>query len=558
MTLQKAICISAAVLICLVILPLRAQKLPTDIAEKMKLATDSAEVMSLYVQAGNTHYTASDFLNAADCYFHALRIAEKKQWEEKAASLLNNIAICYLETEKFEEAEKHAARAVEIFTRLNSPAGLGDAYNTLGNIYYLQAIDSVALPYYMKSLHYRKAAGDTAGLFATLKNLGGLYFETGDTLNSIHFMLESLNYLRPADDSIRWFSAYMTLGELYTYMGQLERGKYYLDKAAPYKPTIGGYHKLDDYHYALYYYYKAEGNPAQALAEYQKYVEYKDSLVNIEKNRQILELNTRYETEKKETQIKQQQIQLENEQKTRMLYTALFISILLLTAMGFIVLYQRQKRQTELKLREQHDKSVREIFRAEQNERIRIARDLHDSIGQKLAVMRMILPKAEGNKELEKVSAYLEETANEVRNISHNLIPEILNFGLAKAIENLADRINSTEQLKVTFTLDEQLHKISLPKQSELSLYRIIQEILSNIIRHAQTDTVNIHLGADDKFVQLVIEDKGHGFDTRAIDESKGLGWKNIFARIKLINGNIKIQSEKNKGSTFVINIPIA
>jgi signal transduction histidine kinase len=145
-----------------------------------------------------------------------------------------------------------------------------------------------------------------------------------------------------------------------------------------------------------------------------------------------------------------------------------------------------------------------------------------------------------------------------VRNISHNLIPEILNFGLVKAIDALADRINSTEKVKVDFSADDNLQKLTLSKQTELSLYRIVQEILSNIVRHSNTDRILIEMKHENAFVQLLIRDNGKGFDSAAIDESKGLGWKNIFARIKLINGEIKIQSEKNKGSNFFINIPIA
>jgi signal transduction histidine kinase len=253
-----------------------------------------------------------------------------------------------------------------------------------------------------------------------------------------------------------------------------------------------------------------------------------------------------------------QQNLLRQEQQRRKMYLVIFGFVVMLLIAIMVIYRQRQQRQTEQLIQQQSEKTLQEIFNAEQKERIRIARDLHDSIGQKLAVMRMLLPKADGNKELEKVSAYLDETANEVRSISHNLIPEILNFGLVKAVENLVDRINSTENICVDFTADEELYKLTLSKQTELSLYRIIQEIISNIIRHSKTEKLKIELNADKNFVHISITDSGIGFNTEAIDESKGLGWKNIFARIKLINGNIKIQSEKNKGSNFLINIPIA
>ncbi len=209
-------------------------------------------------------------------------------------------------------------------------------------------------------------------------------------------------------------------------------------------------------------------------------------------------------------------------------------------------------------LKEQNELVVRQIFQAEQNERIRIARDLHDSIGQKLSVMKMLLPRGDGNKDLEKISSYLDETATEVRAISHNLIPEILNFGLMKALDDMVDKINETESIKVDYSSDMNLNELKLSRQTELSVFRIVQEILNNIIKHAQTPVIHMNIKLETGFVHIVIADKGKGFDLNRIEQSEGIGWKNIFARIQLLNGKIDIHSEKNKGSKFMINVPVA
>lgn len=534
------------------------QSVENEIQQQIQHAPDSATKIDLCFKAGKIYSNDADFVSALDYYFKGLRLAEKNGDEYRKGSAYNNISIAYIETGKYEQAEQFAQKAIEIFKHFNNDKELGTSYNSLGNIFYLQARDSLALNHYFTSLRYRHLAKDSAGLFATYKNLGALHHAMGDTLNSIKFMEQSLNYLTAKDDSLKWFSAFMTIGELYVYIGKLEKGKEYLDKASRFKSAIAAYHKLDDYHHALYRYYYTKGNFESALDAYIKFEEYKDSVENIEKNKQLMELNVQYETEKKEDLIKHQRQLIEKEQQGRRLYLLLLLLSLILLGALFFIYRTHQKHKTDLLLRQQNEKALQEIFNAEQKERIRIARDLHDSIGQKLAVMRMILPKAEGSMELEKIKDYLDETANEVRNISHNLIPEILNFGLVKAIEHLTDRINSTENIRVAFTADEQIQKITLPKQTELSLYRIIQEILSNILRHSKTEHLKIELTSESNFVRIAITDNGVGFSTETIDESKGLGWKNIFARIKLINGSIKIQSEKNKGSQFLINIPIA
>src|SRR5690606_4584168 len=161
----------------------------------------------------------------------------------------------------------------------------------------------------------------------------------------------------------------------------------------------------------------------------------------------------------------------------------------------------------------------------------------------------------EGN--LKKAVSFLDETTEEVRAISHNLVPEILNLGLTKALENLAEQLNQSNKIKVNLNITPMLTKLQLAKQTEVSLYRIIQEIISNIIKHAKTDSILINVATKENFLQINIQDNGVGVDVKAIEASSGLGWKNIFARIKLINGELKIQSEKQKGSNFHINIPI-
>lgn len=172
--------------------------------------------------------------------------------------------------------------------------------------------------------------------------------------------------------------------------------------------------------------------------------------------------------------------------------------------------------------------------------------------------MRMLLSGNRESTDLKKVSDFLDETAAEVRSISHNLIPEILSFGLIKAIDALADRINSTENVQVCSVADESMKDVTLPKQTELSVYRTVQEILSNIVRHSQAEKVDIRVMADPQMVEIIIEDNGIGFDTEAIDASQGLGWKNIFARVKLMDGHLKVHSQKNTGSRFILSIPRA
>ncbi|MCS6979059.1 MAG: sensor histidine kinase [Flavobacteriales bacterium] len=518
---------------------------------------DSLERIQALQREGNAFFKKANYVEALSRFFQALKLSEALGHRVYEAVSSKNIAIVFLETEKYPEAEKFALKAVHLLENENAPGYLGDAYNTLANVYYDTRRDAQAVPYYHKALQLWEQVGDSLGLFSGYKNLGAVHYEMGQHKKGLSIMRKCLRYLPAIRDSSSWFSAYMTLGEAYVYDGQLEEGKKHLDAAARYLPFTKAINKFEDYYYALYFYFKKKKEYVHALEAHELYHQFRDSIINVHENQQLFELNTRYETEKKEARIAFQEKIIAQEKKARRLWAAATSATALLLSALFVIFRQRQMRKTEKLLQQQHEKSVQEIFQAEQNERIRIARDLHDSIGQKLAVIRMLMPPHNQEPKLEKMHRYLEETAQEVREISHNLIPEILNFGLVKAIQSLVDRIHSTEKIQVAFHAEEALNKLTLPRETELSLYRIVQEILSNIIRHARTERIQVNLSLEGHEVHIRIEDSGVGFDTEKIDESRGIGWKNIFARIRLVNGKIRIHSEKNKGSQFLISIPV-
>lgn len=498
----------------------------------------------------------SDFTCASDYFFKVLKLAEKHGDSLYMAIAGSNLAVLFQETGHLREAKIFAQRSIRLLERLEAPEYLGDAYNVLGNIYYNSYNDSLAFFYYQNALTEWGKAGDTLGLFVGHKNLGALLIEAGRPTQGFPVLEKSLRFLRPTDDSARWFSAYMTLGEAFVYNNQLEKGRAYLESAAAFLPSNKPYHKMNSYHYALYYYYKKKNAFDKSLEQHELYKQYSDSIFNAEKSRLLQDLNIRYETEKKEARIRFQEEQIRQEKRTRALVAMSLTTLILLLSALFVINRQRLQRKAELLLQKQHEKNLQDIFLAEQNERIRIARDLHDSIGQKLAVIKMLLP-GSSHETSARIAAFVDETASEVRAISHNLMPEILRLGWIKALENLAFQINTAQNIKTELRIDERLKKLSLNKETELTLYRIVQELVSNILRHSRTDYLSVELKEENSSLRIVISDRGVGFDPQKISSSEGLGWKNIEARVRLLGGTFSVQSEHNKGSRFEIKIPL-
>ncbi|WP_421770400.1 sensor histidine kinase [Emticicia sp.] len=200
------------------------------------------------------------------------------------------------------------------------------------------------------------------------------------------------------------------------------------------------------------------------------------------------------------------------------------------------------------------------VLEAEERERIRIARDLHDGVGQTLAAARMTLGNYVSQRKIESTEMQnsldlLEDSIKEIREISHNMMPSSLTkFGLTSALKQFTNKINALGKL------DIQLQIVGFKERSnekiELMLYRIIQEIISNIIRHAEAKRVSIELVRHDNELILIIEDDGRGFDTTN-KENHGIGLKNIATRVEYLNGNVNFDSSIGKGTSVVIEIPL-
>ncbi|RYE12352.1 MAG: sensor histidine kinase, partial [Sphingobacteriales bacterium] len=192
----------------------------------------------------------------------------------------------------------------------------------------------------------------------------------------------------------------------------------------------------------------------------------------------------------------------------------------------------------------------------EQKERIRIARDLHDSIGQMLSVIKMNISNIPESRTTTTTLELVDSTIAEVRNISHNLIPEELNFGLFTALEDMCDKINSSNTTQVAINVPDEVREHQFEKTNELSIYRIVQEVLNNMVKHSQASLINLDVTRQGNGFNLAIKDNGKGFDTAQINRSKGLGWKNIAARVNMLDGKMQVRSESLTGTQIEITIP--
>ena len=201
------------------------------------------------------------------------------------------------------------------------------------------------------------------------------------------------------------------------------------------------------------------------------------------------------------------------------------------------------------------------VLDAQEKERQRLSRDLHDGLGQMLLAAKLKLEQM-ASSDFEKAQKHLngaleimKETVNEIRTISNDLMPSVLsNFGLGEGIKRLCKDFEKDSGIAFNFDCTN-LDKIDIPEKSQLYIFRIVQELMNNILKHSQAKNASLRFTFDGNFLTIQVNDDGIGFDTSNIDFGNGIN--NIMERTELLYGKIKFSSKPSQGTEVLINIPV-
>jgi len=242
--------------------------------------------------------------------------------------------------------------------------------------------------------------------------------------------------------------------------------------------------------------------------------------------------------------------------------TVLFKGLVGLSVIGSIGSFYRKRIQKLNKEKTQQEEFTKKLIESQENERKRVAAELHDSLGQDLLIIKnkalVSIKKNEPDKLLEQmneISELTSATLNDVREISYNLRPyELDRLGLTKTIESMIERANSSTNINFIGNIDD-IDKIFTPA-AEINIYRIVQESLNNVIKHSEAQEVIVSVLKKGSEIVVNISDDGKGFDIRNM-KRKGFGLKGIEERVRLLNGEFKIESQLGKKTDLKINIPI-
>ena len=324
--------------------------------------------------------------------------------------------------------------------------------------------------------------------------------------------------------------------------------------------------------------YEQLGNYPKAYAYQQRSSLVKDSLFNERSAEVINELEAKYQAEQQERKNAQLAAELANNEleirdneeliskKTQQNYVLFGSLITVLFILGFLfyVYLKRQEsnRQQMLILqKEQEANNLRAMVEGEENERRRIAQDLHDGMGSLLASVKMMFDSVQqqlpGIKEVgnyQKAGNLLDRACEEVREISHNLMPGTLTrYGLDSALKERCNIIQNANDIDITY-ITHGLEQ-SLAKEIEVPIFRIVQELLTNIVKHAEATEALVQLNCEDNHLYITVEDNGKGISRDS--QQNGIGLTNIYSRVKFLQGELNLDSAPLQGTAIHIEIPI-
>lgn len=520
---------------------------------------------------GIYYWQTGNYPEAIKAHLAALKIREHLNDSVGISKSLGNLGQVYLDNEKFREAESYASQGLKLGKKLNDSYVTINCLHMLANIYSAQKKYQQALLFDREALPLCFRDNNKRSLSQIYSNMANCYEAMKQFEKARQYQMKVLELDKYFGDK-KWISdTYLNIGTIF--FGEAKYGQaadwinrsLALSEATKYKKGQRDAWKL------LENVLEKSGKYKEALVAYQKYQAINENMINEGNDREIALMQTNYETQKKEQKItllnKENTIQKLSiaRQKTTMGIVA--GSAVVLFGFGGLF-YSRNKNKQKILIQEQQLAQRAEltsaVIEAEEKERTRIASDLHDGVGQLFSAVKMNLnglfervdmPRDEDRFLAEKTLALVEESCKEVRHISHQMMPNmLLKSGIASDVKSFIEKIDS-EKLKVR--VEANGFKDKLESNVEIVLYRVIQEAVNNVIKHANATLLDIKLNRGASGISASITDNGVGFDTIAAESSGGIGLKNIAARVEYLKGSVDYRSAPGAGTSLRVWVPV-
>ena len=400
---------------------------------------------------------------------------------------------------------------------------------------------------------------------------------------AMRYLQQAYDYSLASNKALQYTQSLYYLGDINAKLGETEKAIAAFERARSMSAKLGDREKLKRIHFHLSKLYKDRGEYHLAYESLSRYTHLNDSLLNDRRQEIINRLSMRFESTKKELEILSLKsdarvAELKARRNRLAVYSALFGVLAVLVATFFIILFYQQRLRSKEIIQNQKEEinvqkikeletnleleSMRSMIQGQEFERNRIAKDLHDSLGGLLSTIklhfdafftRQKLDVAESEKG-ETINKLIDRACSEVRDISNNLQPGALQkLGLVDAVEDLINKYDHPRYPEINF----QYYGLEDDVDSNIGLhvFRIIQELINNSIKHAKANDVLVQITRSTDELIVLVEDDGEGYDPLTVET--GMGTDNVKSRVSFLKGELSVHTEHLHGTSTLIVVPI-
>ncbi len=574
--------------------PKEGLKLFKTYREKLSKGTDFGAVGRLYLNGADSYYYTGDIDSSFEYYALTQTYAKKAKDEQLLGWATMYIGYNESEIGKFAKASQSLKEALGIFSKLKDTTNILGAKNALANLYSRNAFyeeaekerkESILMigktnrfgaltNLYFNAAEDHKKTGDfkqqllsiKAAFLANSKTNNASLTEPrilaqlvhayckNDSITQAETYFEDLNALYVKDESEALKEQIIKAKRVLSftkgdYKNAIKYSTEFLLLLQNKKTHLGDIVTAEQF---LAEAYKASGDDINYKKHLLNHYTLKDSLSNIQNVKSLAYYQTLYETEKRDLKIENQNanislLNLQNKTKTQLL---IFGSLGLLLLFGVIIVYRSFASAKKRGLAQQE--FSQQLIKTQEEERTRIAKDLHDGVGQQITLLKM---KAQNSDQTE-LSSLAHNALEEVRSISRDLYPVTLKkLGLTDSIEQLLLELDEETDLFVSVEIDDV--NTNFNETESLNFYRFIQESVNNVLKHANAKTLIVNIRKQSDGIKVLIKDNGQGFEVSKMIKQNSLGLKTMAERISMLHGNLSIKSKSKEGTSILVQIPV-
>lgn len=530
-----------------------------------------------------------------------------QDYDNLLGMITNTRGVIYQQKQRYDSATSCYLDAARLFKKAGNKSKLFYTYYNLSTVYNFIGNNEKAAAYASDAYLLARDVRDTTFILRGLilkansalelkqYDSAAMFSRTGLELNSekkdiyangkfnaaigVNFY-ESTNsydsaivYLLRAENSFTQLNSPYDLALIWQNLGSAFLGKNDLATARNYSLKATDAARQMDLQQVLFYALpdlakieEKSGNMQQAYNYLLDWITVKDTLTARNNQARVDELEISFQTAQKDAQLKLQRASIRQKNTWNYILAISAAALLVISFLYYLNYRNKQKLQqqriNELETEKQLA-ATEAVLKGEEQERTRLAKDLHDGLGGMLSGIKYSFQNIKENlvltpdnaRAFERSLDMLDSSIREMRRVAHNMMPETLvRYGLDEALQEFCNEIDRSGAVHASYQSID-MYKVELEQTAAVNIYRIVQELVTNAIKHAAATQILVqaHTSEQDGLLSVTVEDDGKGFDPKTIGQTGGIGWSNILNRIEFLKGKLDVQSAPGKGTSVLI-----